>query len=111
MKTLESLGMYAHSGRFDNPDDQIGFVEANLETIFAEAQKGYAIHGRGIVLLEPHGTGPFITARYVGIQPGDLDHLGGTAADDLNGYEPTSQMLVGVMDRRGNLGFWRMEIG
>lgn len=116
MLTRERLSTYAafdgslnRPVRFDNPDDQLAFIEANAEDLWSGACKGFAIHGRGVVIMQQRSPA-FIESRYATPEPGDLDGLVATATEDFEGYDPTSQMLVGIDDPEGRfLGFWKME--
>lgn len=102
-------GFSAPPSRFDNPDDRLAFIQANVEFIEPDARKGYAAHGRGIVMLQQSGQ-HFVRSWYAVPDPGDLDHLRPEATEDLEGYDPETQILVGITEQDGTfVGFWRME--
>src|SRR3954469_24617008 len=110
MWRYQSLRPYATPGRLDGPDDYLAFIRDHAPRLMADAQKGYADHGRGILLLRgPYGA--YLRSSYVTATADDLPPYPASARADYVGYEPCHEMLVGVTDAAASsLRLWRISL-
>ena len=92
---------FAALSRFRRPDDYIAFFDANSIALSEAAKRGFESHGRGFILMR--AVRPcFVTISYATVDEDD-EWLTSGMAREIAGYNPESQLLLGVSEPSGEL--------
>jgi hypothetical protein len=96
---------------FSTADDYLAFIVQHSDDFIGFARRGFAAHGRGIVVLEgPRGAR--LECWYVNLDDDDFEHFQASAREDYERYEPAREMLAGVADNAAAFfQFWRIGFG